>query len=40
MPAVLAAPEMLTNAAAHIATLQAINRHVKRALNTDRKTPH
>jgi hypothetical protein len=44
-PAVLAAAELLTNAAEHggpvefarIATLQALNRHAQRVFNPDRK---
>ncbi len=47
-PAVLNAAEMITAAAEHggpmefarIATLQAINRHVERTFNPDRKAPH
>jgi hypothetical protein len=46
--AVLAAAELLTNAAEHggpveftrIATLQALNRHAERVFNPDRKEPH
>jgi hypothetical protein len=45
MPAVLTAAELITSAAEHggpiefarIATLQAINRHVERVFNPDRK---
>jgi hypothetical protein len=48
MPAVLAAAEMLTNAAEHggpvefarIATLQALSRHAVRVFNPDRKGTH
>jgi hypothetical protein len=48
MPEILTAAELLTNAAEHggpvefarIATLQAINRHVGRAFNPDRKEHH
>ena len=47
-PAVLAAAELLTNAAEHggpvefarIATLQALNRNAERAFNPERKDPH
>ena len=47
-PAVLAAAELLTNAAeyggpvefARIATLQALNRNAERAFNPERKDPH
>jgi hypothetical protein len=48
LPAVLTAAEMLTAAAEHggpiefarIATLQALNRHVVRVFNPDRKETH
>ena len=47
-PAILTAAEFLTNAAEHggpvefarIATLQALNRHVARVINSDRKETH